>query len=328
MQKQLEIKENIKLAPYTTFGIGGEARYFAEVSGEDELREALAFAADKKLKFFILAGGSNVLFADEGFDGLVIRMVAEEGDKKVAIYRNKVIASAGASLAEVIRDSAEMGLSGWESMCGIPGSVGGAVRGNAGAFGTEVKDVLSKIRAVNIQTGEVRDFNNAECEFAYRTSYFKQHPEWLVLTAVFNLVVQPSSEGSNPSQDDALSAPSAKCDEIVAERQKRHLQNVACAGSFFKNPVCTEYPEAIKMFEADKGVECRGGRVPAGWLIEQCGLKGTEVGGALCSQQQSNYIVNTGGATQKDVLELREIIKSKVKEKFGIELEEEVTIVS
>ncbi len=308
----IEVKENINLAKYTSFNIGGEAKYFIEVSDESGLREALAYATEQRIKFLILAGGSNVLLPDNGFDGLVVHITS--GDLK--IYSNKVIVQAGARLIDTIRESAKAGLSGWESMCGIPGSVGGAVRGNAGAFGTEVKDVLTKVQALNLQTGEVRDFTNKECEFGYRTSYFKQHPQWVVLTAVFALVKRVDTE-------DVLT----KCDEVVAERTKRHLQDVACAGSFFKNPECAAYPDVIKMFEVDKGVECRGDRVPAGWLIDQCDLKGTSVDGALCSEQQANYIVNTGVATQKEVLELRDIIKRKVKEKFGLELEEEVTII-
>ncbi len=319
----IDIKENIQLAPYTTFNIGGDARYFVEVSGEEGLRSALVFAGEKKLRFVILSGGSNVLFSDDGFDGLVIRMVSGDDAKKVVIYNNKVIVDAGANLTETIRSSGTAGLSGWESMCGIPGSVGGAVRGNAGAFGTEIKDVLSKARAMNLQTGEVRDFNTKECEFGYRTSYFKTHPQWVVLTAVFNLEVGLQSDnkivGVGPLQ---------KCEQTVTEREKRHLQDVQCAGSFFKNPVCTGYPEVIKQFEDDRDTVSRGDKVPSGYLIEMAGLRGTaRVGGAYCSDQHADYIINTGDATAKDVLELRDIIKKGVKEKFGIELEEEVTII-
>ncbi len=340
----LKIKENVNLAKYTTFKIGGEARYMVDVQSESDLREALAFVVEKNLKFTILAGGSNMLFSDDGFDGLVIRIAGGN----VQFYNNSIIAEAGASLTETIRASAEEGLSGWESMCGIPGSIGGAVRGNAGAFGTEVKDVLSKVRAMNLQTGEVRDFNNKECKFGYRTSYFKMHPEWVVLTAVFKFNTDIDTEDCSTNKASKLSTPSRplprdletsfapqspvssllqKCDEIVAEREKRHLQDVAAAGSFFKNPVCTEHPKVIKQFEGEKGVESRGGKIPAGWLIEQCKLKGIRVGDALCSEQHPNYIVNMGNATAKDVLELRDIIKNSVKEKFGIELEEEVTII-
>ncbi len=340
----IEIKQNIRLAPYTTFNIGGIARYFIDVSSEDELREALDFAYKERLRFVIVSGGSNMLFPDDEFGGLVIHISG--GDVK--FYGNKIIADAGANFTETIRKSAKMGLTGWENMCGIPGSVGGAVRGNAGAFGTEIKDVLSKARAMDVQTGEVRDFGTKECEFNYRTSFFKTHPEWVVLTAVFKLSTVdeyeidrstnklskplspaahcPGFESSFTSQSSSKS-PLEKCDEIVAEREKRHLQNVQCAGSFFKNPVCSEYPEVIRQFETDKNTKSREDRVPAGWLIEQCDLKGTKVGDALCSEQHPNYLVNIGNATQEDVLQLADTIKRRVKDKFGVELEEEVTII-
>ncbi len=314
---QIKVRENINLAEYTTFNIGGKASHFVSVRGEDELRQAFAYAGEKQLKFCILAGGSNILFSDDGFDGLVINIIGDA----VTFYNGRVIADAGASLTGTIRKSGGTGLTGWESMCGIPGSVGGAVRGNAGAFGTEIKDVLGKVRAMNIKTGEVRDFNNKECEFEYRSSYFKTHPEWVVLTTVFNL------EAGLPSGVNLEVGPLKKCDEIIKEREGRHLQDVACAGSFFKNPICSKHPEVIRQFEEDKGVKSNGGKVPAGWLIDKCGLKGTTIGGAVCSKQHPNYLINSGCATAEDVLKLGDLIKDKVKEKFGINLEEEVTII-
>ena len=306
----VEIQENVDLSQYTTFNIGGPAKYFIEVANEEELREALNFARSKQLHFFILAGGTNLLLNDVEFDGLVIRMVGTE----VKVYCANIIASAGATLFSLIVEAGESGLRGMEKMYGIPGSVGGAVRGNAGAFGTEVKDVLHKVRAINVQTGELRDFNNKECKLEYRTSYFKTHQEWVVLTVVFKL------EGGADKAE-----LKAEREEALTKRGGKHDQSVKCAGSFFKNPIGTQ--EAIREFEADKGVKSKGGKVPAGWLIDKCGLKGAEVGGAQCSEQQANYIVNTGNATQADVLALRDIIKNRVMYKYNIELEEEVTIV-
>ncbi len=337
----MEIQERVKLAPYTSFNIGGKARYFAEVLDEDELREALAFANSNKLKFFIISGGSNVLLPSNSFEGLVIRMVADSksGHK---IYKDNLITSAGANLMNIIEVAGSTGLAGLENMYGIPGSVGGALRGNAGAFGTEMKDVVSKVRAINLQTGEVRDFNNKECELGYRTSYFKEHPEWVILTIVFKLCSFVSSRELASSKPLSLAAHCPgfqevnsleqavvklkKCREnILEKRGGKHDQKVKCAGSFFKNPLGTL--EAIKMFEEEKGVESRGGRVPAGWLIDKCDLKGTIVGSAKCSEQQANYIINTGNATQKDVLELRDIIIRKVQDTFNITLEPEVMVI-
>ncbi len=306
----LDIKKGIKLEQYTTFNIGGTAEYFVEVNNENQLREALDFARGKQLPFFVFSGGSNLLFSDNVFNGLIIRIIS----KDIKVYKDKLIIDAGVKLIDTISFAVNNNLTGMENMYGIPGSVGGAVRGNAGAFGTEIKDVLFKARALNVQTGEVRDFNNKECQFDYRSSFFKLNPQWLVLNVVFKLDKVANSQKIKN-----------KCIEILTERKKRHIQDVACAGSFFKNPLGTQ--EVIAEFEAEKGVESRGGKVPAGWLIDKCGLKGTQVGGAQCSFQQANYIVNTGNATQKDVLELRDIIKSNVKDKFNINLEEEVIII-
>ncbi len=312
---KIEIKENVTLAPYTSLDIGGPAKHFVEVSGEEQLREALNFAHSEGLRFFIFSGGTNMLFADDGFDGLVIRMVVSgDKNKNIAMYRNNMIVSATVKTFDVIEAAGEAGLAGMENMYGVPGSVGGGVRGNAGAFGTEMKDVISKVRAMNLQTGEVRDFNNKECEFAYRSSYFKTHPQWVVLTVVLKL----------ESGADSIKL-KVWHEEILAKRGGKHDQTVKCAGSFFKNPVGTT--KAVADFEKEKGVEARGGKVPAGWLIDKCGLKGAKVGGAQCSAQQANYIMNVGEATQADVVELRDIIIKTVKEKYGVELEEEVTVI-
>jgi UDP-N-acetylmuramate dehydrogenase len=306
----VDIQENVDLSQYTSFNIGGVARYFVEVTDELDIREALDFARSNNLRFFILSGGTNLLLNDTGFGGLALRIVGDS----IKVYKDKVVANSGVILLDLIAKSAESGLTGMENMYGIPGSVGGAVRGNAGAFGTEIKDVVHKVRAINVQTGEVRDFNNKESEFGYRTSYFKIHPEWIVLTVVFKL-----TDGEDKSRL------TLDMERILSERKSRHNQLANCAGSFFKNPIGTQ--EAIREFEADKGIKSKGGKVPAGWLIDKCGLKGTKVGGAQCSEQQANYIVNTGNATQADVLALRDIIKNRVIDKYNIELEEEVTII-
>ncbi len=305
----LGIKKNVKLAPFTTFRIGGPARYFVEVRNKEELHRALLWAREKRIKYFILGGGSNVLFLDKGFDGLVIKT-------ELTAYHflsDGLTAEAGCDLTEMIRSAAEKGLGGWEAMAGIPGTIGGAVRGNAGAFGTETKDVISSVRALNIDTEEVREFSNRQCLFAYRDSFFKQNPQWVILEATLKL------KKVNPIESARL------IKQTIAEREKRHLQDVAAAGSFFANPVAP--PEVCALFESDKGVKCRENRVPAGWLIEEVGLKGKQIGGAKSSEQHPNYIVNVGGATAADVIMLASYIKQRVRDQFGIQLKEELTII-
>lgn len=303
----LNIKSQVPLAPLTTFQIGGSARYFVEASGEEEIREALEWARDNRMPFTILAGGSNVLINDAGFDGLVIKIMGAMGT--IAPQGEVLTVEAGYNLLLLIRAGAERGLGGWEKLAGIPGTVGGAVRGNAGAFGTEMRDVVTQVHALNTDTLEVKDFDNKECDFAYRYSYFKSHPEWVILHTTFALKEVEATESKK------------LIEETIAEREKRHLQDVKAAGSYFVNPVAPQ--NIIDMFEQEKGIKSREGRVPAGWLIEKAGMKGASVGGAQASQQHPNYIINTGNATSADVFELAEQIKSAVEKQFGVQLQEE-----
>lgn len=304
----LTIREHVPLAPLTTFKIGGPARYFAEVRTEDEVREALRESQKRRVPFLVLAGGSNVLVPDEGLEAFVVHITSGN----FTFVGRVLSADAGCNLLSLIRAAGERGLGGWEHLAGIPGSIGGAVRGNAGAFGVEIKDVLTNVQALHVETGEMRAFENAACSFAYRNSFFKQHQEWLI-TRVF-LTLSPIE----PSESARL------IEETIRERERRHLQDVQAAGSYFMNPVASESVQT--MFEKEKGIQSREGRVPAGWLIEKAGMKGASVGGAQASEQHPNYLVNTGNATAKDVRELAERIKEAVRERFSITLEEEAVV--
>ena len=304
----LNFQENVPLAPLTTFGIGGAARWFVDVKNEDELKEALAYAQKRKVAFYIFAGGSNVLIPDEGLNGVVIHIAGENH----VFFETGLRADAGCTLLSLIKASAERSLGGWENLAGIPGTFGGAVRGNAGAFGSEIKDFLSRVTAFNTSTLKSRVWVAPNLNFSYRSSSFKREPEWVILSATVEL--------GHIKKEESL----RKIEETIAEREKRHLQNVAAAGSFFMNPVAPD--DVVGLFEKEKQVKSRDNRVPAGWLIEKAGLKGTAVGGAIASEQHPNYIVNTGGATAKDVLALAAKIKDEVKKQFGVDLHEEAAV--
>ena len=217
----MDIKENVPLAPLTTFKIGGSARYFVDVRTEEEIRGALQWAKEKNIRFVVLAGKSNVLVPDEGIDALVIHIV--EGSW--SFNDGLLSADAGCNLLTLIRGASEQGMSGWEKLAGIPGTLGGAVRGNAGAFGPEIKDFVIKIHVLHTETGEIREFGNFQCEFSYRMSHFKLHPEWIIIRVWLKL------EKVDPKASERL------IDETIKEREKRHIQNVQAAGSFFVNPV-------------------------------------------------------------------------------------------
>ncbi|OGG50768.1 UDP-N-acetylenolpyruvoylglucosamine reductase [Candidatus Kaiserbacteria bacterium RIFCSPHIGHO2_01_FULL_54_36] len=304
----LQVKENVPLAPLTTFEIGGSAKYFVDVKTEDEIREALAWAKEKGIKFVVLAGGSNVLVPDEGLNALVIHIAGGEH----SFAECELIADAGCDLLELIKTAGKRGLGGWEKLSGIPGTIGGAVRGNAGAFGPEIRDFVVSVDALNAETGETKEFSNSECDFSYRHSFFKDHPEWIITKVQLRLT--PIS----------IDISIHLVEETIREREKRHIQNVRAAGSYFVNPVAPK--EIQEMFEKEKGMKSREGRVPAGWLIEKAGMKGATVGGAIASLQHPNYIVNQGGATSHDVLNLAQTILSQIETQFGVELHEEAAI--
>ncbi|MDR3571477.1 MAG: UDP-N-acetylmuramate dehydrogenase [Candidatus Pacebacteria bacterium] len=303
-----EIRENVPLAPLTTFDIGGTARYFVDVRSETDIREAILWANERRIRFIILGGGSNVLVPDEGLDALVIHLVGNLYGVKDGILD----AWAGTNLLLAITACAQQGFGGWEKLAGIPGSIGGAIRGNAGAFGSEIKDFVLMVRALHPQTGEVRDFKNAACDFSYRHSFFKDNPEWIILRTSLQLY------NVDPERSKQLAQ------ETVLERERRHLQNVKAAGSFFMNPIAPK--QVVEVFETEKGVKSREGRVPAGWLIETAGMKGATVGGAIASLQHPNYLVNRGGATAANILELAAKIKAEVSKRFSITLDEEAAL--
>ena len=305
----IRIQENVSLAPLTTFKIGGSARYFVEAHSEEEIREALAVAHDKNIPAVIMGGGSNVLVPDEGLNALVVFISLTD----FKLNGRELEAGAGCNLLSLIKEASQAGMGGWEKLAGIPGTIGGAVRGNAGAFGTEIKDFPVKIRALNSATAEIREFQNADCDFAYRHSFFKDNPKWIITSLAVRLLKVAPTESLRLVGD------------TIAEREKRHLQNIQAAGSYFMNPVA---PKSVQgMFEKEKGMKSHEGRVPAGWLIEKAGMKGARVGGAIASLQHPNYLVNTGGATALDVRNLAEKIKYVVKNKFGIRMEEEAAVI-
>ncbi len=306
----ITIQNQVPIAPLTTFQIGGAARYFVEVATEDDLHDALAWAREHGVPFSIFGGGSNVLAADEGYDGLVIHITSNG----ITVAGELITVDAGRNLLQTIRDCAERGLGGWEKMAGIPGTVGGAARGNAGAFGTEMKDVATTVRALNSQTGEFREFANEECAFGYRDSFFKRNPAWIIT------LVQVKLAQAEPVES------LASMEATIAEREKRHLQNVRAAGSYFTNPIAPA--DIVAQFEAEKGTKSRENRVPAGWLIEKAGFKGATLGGAQSSMMHPNYLLNASGtATAAEVRELAATIKQAVREQFGVELTEEAAYV-
>lgn len=298
-----------RLRHETTFEIGGVAEYFATATDEDDVRAALAGAQLLCAEVSVIAGGSNVLVADDGVSGLVLALRGGSWKMK----RNVLHAQCGTTLHTLVTETAARGFGGWEHLAGIPGSLGGAIRGNAGAFGREIKDVLHRVRALHLHTGEVRMFSKEECAFAYRTSIFKGANPWVLLDAEIKLVPRDKKVAIKHAE------------ETLQEREKKHLQRVKAAGSFFTNPVA--HPAVLKQFETEKGVVARENRVPAGWLIEKAGLRGAREGGAISSMMHANYLVNeTGEATAQEVWRLAQRIAKAVHQYSSITLTPEVSL--
>ena len=279
------VAENEPLSRHTTWRIGGPAHFFCRVRTEQGLARILAEASGGSLPLAILGMGSNILVADEGFPGYVLRL---EGDfLKVVIESERVEAGGGAALGGVCAAAARAGLSGIEAISGIPSSIGGAVRINAGAYGGEIFDVLETVRLVS-HAGERRAVAANEIPHGYRWSNLIETKD-IVSRAVLKL---------SPAPREAIEAKT----RAVADRRRGALPSEPNAGSVFKNP------------QGDY----------AGRLIEACDLKGERSGGALISQRHANVIVNTGGARASDVLSLMRTMRDAVREKFGVTLFPEV----
>ncbi|NTW27319.1 MAG: UDP-N-acetylmuramate dehydrogenase [Candidatus Moranbacteria bacterium] len=303
----IDIQENISLAPFTSFRIGGNAKFYVEIKTIEELKEALSFAKEKKLDFYVLAGGTNLLVSDNGFEGLIIRMKMNE----ISVEGGNIAVEAGAPLIKVINMAAEQGLTGMEKMAGVPGTLGGAIRGNAGAFGTEIKSVVKTVNAFDTEKMQLTSFNLEDCDFAYRTSIFKINKNLIVVSAVLALQQGDAQEIQKLTKD------------TIMKRAGNGLHGLKSAGSYFMNPT-TEDEKMLTDFEKEKGVPARNKTLPAGWVIEQAGLLGKKIGGAQVSELHANYIINAGEASASDVIMLVSYIKQQVRDQFGIQLAEEV----
>lgn len=300
----LEWIRNEPLSRHTSFAIGGPARLFARVRSRDELLEALVCVSTEKMPYYILGGGSNVLANDRGFDGAVIK----NEDRSFSIDGTRVVAAPGVSLAALAHKTAEMGLSGLEWAFGIPGTIGGAVRGNAGAFGGETKDVLASAEVYDMSTGEMRTLVTEEFTFTYRRSACADHPEWVITKIIYTLM-----------QSDPVLTMEKLQSALVRKKETQPL-GAHCAGSMFKNNPISLFSDMSSIPEE----YIKKGRVPSGYLIEHVGLKGYRTDRAMISDKHANFFINIGGASFDDVMQLIDLAKRKVFEKYGIHLCEEI----
>lgn len=301
------LQENISLAKYTTFKVGGSAKYFAVCENVNEVRDAISWANEKNLPIFVLADGSNVIASEKGFGGLVLRIainyVSHEG--------NILDAGSAASMEELVNTSVDNGFSGIEWAGGLPGSFGGAIRGNAGAFGGEMKDVIKEVVSISLKNGKEITRDNKECGFEYRGSVYKEHPQEVIIYAKLDL----KKGDKNKLREIA--------DSRIKHRKEKHPLEFPNSGSIFKNtPVEKVPPDQLDQWKDNVKTDPFP-VVPTAKIIADAGLQGMKVGGAEVSTKHSNYIVNTGNATGEDIQELINKIKTAIYEKYEIELEVE-----
>ncbi|MFA7466460.1 MAG: UDP-N-acetylmuramate dehydrogenase, partial [Parcubacteria group bacterium] len=281
----LNIQKNIPLAPYTTFKIGGPAKFFVEAKSESDIADSIDYAKNNNKDFFIFSGGSNLLVSDNGLDGLAIKI----SNSSIEIKDREVFCGAGTSLSQLAMETAKNNLGGLEWAAGIPGTVGGAIAGNAGAFGGEISDNLIEVKTLSVEEGKLMTFEKKDCDFGYRNSLFKKNSgKFILISAVFDLEAGKREESEK------------KIGDIIKKRKEKQPRYPS-AGSFFKNPVVNK-EEIINKFERDTGLKIKDDKIPAGWLIEEVGLKGKKIGGAKVSEKHSNFIINTGNATAEDVI--------------------------
>ena len=334
------IKENISLLSYNTFGIDAKANYFIEYSSVEELQTALKSEIVKSNRLLHIGGGSNLLFMKD-FNGVILHS-AINFIKKVSEDADTVMLEAGAVVNwdDFVAYTVENCWGGVENLSLIPGEVGASAVQNIGAYGVEVQDVITEVNAVEIETGELKIFSVDDCQYGYRESIFKKElkGKYIITSVVFKLQKQPEFKlNYQHLEAEVLKNGDINLQNIrqtiiaVRESKLPDPKIFGNAGSFFMNPVISkahfnellaQYPQMPHYFVSETEE-----KVPAGWLIDQCGWKGKQIGNAGVHDKQALVLVNKGGATGAEIVYLAEQIQASVKSKFGIELRAEVNYI-
>ncbi|MBI1763676.1 MAG: UDP-N-acetylmuramate dehydrogenase [Acidobacteria bacterium] len=351
MQPPAFIRQHVPLAPLTTLGVGGAARFFATITQEHEIPAALAFAAQRELPVFVLGGGSNLVIADAGFPGLVLHIALRGIEAQLETNGARVTAAAGEPWDAFVAHCVAQGWAGLECLSGIPGSVGGTPVQNVGAYGQEVCETITSVRAFDRQSEQIIALSNAACQFGYRQSRFNtlERERFIVLAVTYMLRVNgaPALRYADVRQFLADSATTPTLADVRAavltiRRRKAMVLDPAdpdtrSAGSFFKNPVlaATEF-SALETKARVAGIlkteetfphyaaAHEQVKIPAAWLIEQAGFaKGYTHGNVGLSSKHSLALINRGGARASEIIELMREIQARVQARFGLELKPE-----
>jgi UDP-N-acetylmuramate dehydrogenase len=339
----MKLRENVPLAPYTTFGVGGPARYFTEATNERDIRDSIDFVQTKRIPLFVLGGGSNLVVADTGFSGLVMKVGLRGIEESAGQGKRLFQAGAGEDWDTFVAHAVAENCAGLECLSGIPGSVGATPVQNVGAYGQEVADTIVNLHALDLTDGAIRELTPEQCGFAYRTSVFNtaERGRFIILGVRFAL----EQNGAPKIQYRDLQNHFADQKNIptlaevrTAVREIRHSkamlivegdEDCRSAGSFFKNPIVTAVKfgdiQAIAIGREVKLPSFPAGeghvKIPAAWLVEQSGfVKGYTRGPVGISRRHALALVNQGGAKADDIIALKNDIQRAVADQFGIEL--------
>lgn len=324
----MKIKKNVELSNLTTIKTGGKADYLIEIQSKNDLKDSFDFIKKNNLNFICLGGGSNLIINDNGFSGVVLKM-----ENKNLFFRENICeAESGIKIFDLIMKAKEKNLGGLEWSFSVPATLGGAIRNNLGAFSLSISDLISEVTCFDINTQSFKIFNKKQCFFGYRETFFSKNPNFIIFSAKLSLTPMPQNEIEK------------KLTEFLNQRLKKQPLEYPSAGSFFKNPTISK----IKKSDLEKLIDdfiasakttnpkdqselkkeiLKRGQLPAAYFIERIGLKGKTIGGAMVSKKHANFIINFNKAKTEDIIILSSIIKEKVRNKFGIQLYEEVQYV-
>jgi UDP-N-acetylmuramate dehydrogenase len=300
--------KNVPLSRYTRFALGGTARVLADVTTSEELGAALETARSAGEPQTLIGGGTNLVVSDEGFPGTVIRYTAAS----LKIEGQRIEVEAGGVLQTLVDASIAVGLEGLHTMTGIPGWVGGAVYGNAGAYGHSLHEFVESVRYFDGKS--VREIGNEGCEFRYRESIFKQRKNWIVLSTILRLPI-----ASDPGRI------RAEADRILRTRNEKFPPTMKCAGSIFKNLRLAELPPAVR--DRVPAEVVREGKVASAYFLENIGAKGMTCGGIHVAEYHANLLFNSGEGKAAEVRHLIDLLQQKVLDEYGIRLEPEVQFI-
>ncbi len=309
----MKILENIKLDQFTSFKIGGVARYFVELSSKEDLEKFLEWKQKVNLPIFVLGGGTNILADD--FRGIILKPKFEHIER---IEETKLVVGSGVLVSDLLNKVIEFSLKGLEWAGGLPGTVGGAIEGGVGCFGGEFKNLVFKVKTLNLENGNIENFKKEECMFEYRNSIFRKERKWLIIEATLEFV-------SYPFKDELKEI----AQEKINYRKEKHPLEYPNAGSIFKNIPFEKAPKVVQnlALEKNKVKNDPFKLIPIGFLIAEAGLVGKRIGDAQVSQKHANFIVNLGKASFSDVYNLIEYIKKTIEDKFSISPELEIQII-